>query len=115
MADKIKLGLAVLLVIAGVAGFYLLKDSAAILRVASVLAGLVAAALVAWMTAPGREFFVYAQESVAETKKVVWPSRKETVQTTGMVLAFVLVMAIFLWIVDALLVWGVKLLMGPGA
>jgi preprotein translocase subunit SecE len=93
----------------------LLKDGAAILRVASVLAGLVAAALVAWMTAPGREFFVYAQESVAETKKVVWPSRKETVQTTGMVLAFVLVMAIFLWIVDALLVWGVKLLMGPGA
>ena len=115
MADKIKLGLAVLLVVAGIAGFYLLKDSAAILRVASVLAGLVAAALVAWMTAPGREFFVYAQESVAETKKVVWPSRKETVQTTGMVLAFVLVMAIFLWIVDALLVWGVKLLMGPGA
>jgi preprotein translocase subunit SecE len=115
MADKIKLGLAGLLVVAGIAGFYLLKDNAAILRVASVLAGLVAAALVAWTTAPGREFFVYAQESVAETKKVVWPSRKETVQTTGMVLAFVLVMAIFLWIVDALLVWGVKLLMGPGA
>ncbi|MBI3526936.1 MAG: preprotein translocase subunit SecE [Betaproteobacteria bacterium] len=115
MADKIKLGLAVLLVVAGVAGFYLLKDSAAILRVASVLAGLVAAALVAWTTAPGREFFVFAQESAAETKKVVWPSRKETVQTTGMVLAFVLVMAIFLWIVDALLVWGVKFLMGPGA
>jgi preprotein translocase subunit SecE len=115
MADKIKLVVAVLLVIAGIAGFYLLKDSALILRVASVLAGLVAAALVAWTTAPGREFFVFAQESVVETKKVVWPSRKETVQTTGMVLAFVLVMAIFLWIVDALLVWGVKLLMGPGA
>jgi preprotein translocase subunit SecE len=115
MADKIKLGLAVLLVVAGVAGFYLLKDSATILRVASVLAGLVAAALVAWTSAPGREFFVFAKESVAETKKVVWPSRKETVQTTGMVLAFVLVMAIFLWIVDALLVWGVKFLMGPGA
>jgi preprotein translocase subunit SecE len=115
MADKIKLVLAVLLVVAGIAGFYLLKDSAAILRVASVLAGLVAAALVAWTTAPGREFFVFAQESVVETKKVVWPSRKETVQTTGMVLAFVLVMAIFLWIVDALLVWGVKFLMGPGA
>ena len=115
MADKIKLGLAGLLVVAGIAGFYLLKDNAAILRVASVLAGLVAAALVAWTTAPGREFFVFAQESVAETKKVVWPSRKETVQTTGMVLAFVLVMAIFLWIVDALLVWGVKLLMGSGA
>jgi preprotein translocase subunit SecE len=115
MADKIKMGVAVLLVIAGIAGFYLLRDSALILRVASVLGGLITAALVAWTTAPGRVFFTFAQESVAETKKVVWPSRKETVQTTGMVLAFVLVMAIFLWIVDALLVWGVKLLMGPGA
>src|SRR5882724_8237460 len=115
MADKIKLVLAVLLVIAGIVGFYMLKDGATILRVASVLAGLVAAALVAWTTAPGKVFFVFAQESVVETKKVVWPSRKETVQTTGMVLAFVLVMAIFLWIVDALLVWGVKFLMGPGA
>lgn len=115
MADKIKLVLAVLLVIAGIVGFYMLKDDALILRVASVLAGLVAAALVAWTTAPGREFFAFAQESVTETKKVVWPSRKETVQTTGMVLAFVLVMAIFLWIVDALLVWGVKFFMGPGA
>ncbi len=115
MADKIKLVLAVLLVIAGIAGFYMLRDSAMILRVASVLAGLVAAALVAWTSTPGRAFFVFAQEAVAETKKVVWPSRKETVQTTGMVLAFVLVMAIFLWIVDAMLVWGVKLLMGPGA
>lgn len=115
MADKIKLGLAVLLVIAGVAGFYYLSDKALILRVASVVAGLVAAALVAWMTEPGRQFYAYSQEAVAETKKVVWPSRKETVQTTGMVLAFVLVMAIFLWIVDAILVWGVKFLMGPGA
>ena len=115
MADKIKLILAVLLVIAGVAGFYYLKDSATILRVASVLAGLVAAVAVAWTSGPGREFFVYAQESAAETKKVVWPSRKETIQTTGMVLAFVLVMAIFLWIVDALLVWGLQFLMGPVA
>ena len=115
MADKIKLVVAVLLVIAGVVGFYVLRDSATILRIASVLAGLIAAAAVAWTSAPGKVFFVFAQESVAETKKVVWPSRKETVQTTGMVMAFVLVMAIFLWIVDALLVWGVKFFMGAGA
>ncbi len=115
MADKIKLVLAGLLVIAGVAGFYFLKDSALILRIASVLAGLVLAALVVWTSVPGKQFFAFAQEAVVETKKVVWPTRKETVQTTGLVLVFVLVMAIFLWIVDALLVWGVKLLMGPGA
>jgi len=70
---------------------------------------------VVWTTAPGKQFFAFSQEAIVETKKVVWPTRKETVQTTGLVLAFVLVMAIFLWIVDALLVWGVKLLMGPGA
>jgi preprotein translocase subunit SecE len=115
MADKIKLVLAVLLVVAGVAGFYFLKDNALILRIVSVLAGLVLAALVVWTSAPGKQFFAFAQEAVVETKKVVWPTRKETVQTTGLVLVFVLVMAIFLWIVDALLVWGVKLLMGPGA
>ena len=69
----------------------------------------------AWTSAPGRQFAVYAQESWVETKKVVWPSRKETVQTTGMVMVFVLIMAVFLWIVDALLVWGVKLFMGAGA
>src|SRR6185436_19942887 len=115
MADKIKLALAVLLVIAGVAGFYYLGDKALILRVASVLVGLVAAALMAWMTEPGRRFNVYAQEAVAETRKVVWPSRKETVQTSGMVVAFVVVIAIILWLVDAVLVWGVKLSMRPGA
>jgi preprotein translocase subunit SecE len=115
MADKFKLVLAVILVIAGVAGFYYLGDSALIIRVGSVMGGMVAGALVALTSGPGRQFYAFSQEAVVETRKVVWPSRKETVQTTGMVLAFVLVMAIFLWIVDALLVWGVKLLMGSGA
>ncbi len=115
MADKIKLALAVLLVVAGIAGFYYLRDSALILRIAAVFAGILLAAVVAWTSTQGKQFFAFAQEAVVETKKGVWPSRKETVQTTGMVLAFVLVMAVFLWIVDALLGWGVKFLMGPGA
>ena len=112
MADKIKLAIAVLLVIAGVAGFYLLSDSPMILRVASVLAGLIAGAVVGWMSAPGKQFHAFSQESVAETKKVVWPLRKETLQTTGIVIAFVAVMAAFLWLVDAGLLWMVKLFMG---
>ena len=112
MADKIKLALAVLLVIAGVAGFYYLGDKALILRIGSVLGGLVAAVLAAWTTGPGRQFHVYAQEAVAETRKVVWPSRKETVQTTGIVFLFVVVMAIFLWAVDSMLLWAVQMLMG---
>jgi preprotein translocase subunit SecE len=113
MADKIKLTLALLLVVAGVAGFYFLGDSPLVLRVLAVLAGMAAAAVVMLTSGPGRQFYVFAQESIAETKKVVWPSRKETVQSTGVVMAFVIVMAIFLWIVDALLVWAVKILLGP--
>ncbi|MGH6630513.1 MAG: preprotein translocase subunit SecE [Burkholderiales bacterium] len=112
MADKIKLVLAGLLVMAGIVGFYLLGDSPLVLRVASVLAGLVVAALVGLTSEPGKQFFAYAQESITETKKVVWPTRKETVQTTGWVLAFVVVMAMFLWLVDAVLVWVVKVLLG---
>jgi len=112
MIEKSKIWLAVLLVIAGVVGFYYLADSPTIVRVLVVLAGLVLGAGVAYTTAQGRQFYVFAQESVAETKKVVWPTRKETIQTTAVVLLFVIVMALFLWIVDAALMWIVQLVMG---
>jgi len=100
MADKIKVALAVLLLIAGIAGFYFLSESPMVVRVASVLAGIVAGAVLGWTTAPGRQFFSFAQEAVVETKKVVWPTRKESLQTTGAVFAFVVAMAVFLWITD---------------
>ncbi len=105
MADKLKFTLALLLLSAGVAGFYLLGDKPMILRVLSVLAGLGAGAAVAWFTVPGQRFFDFSQEAVVETKKVVWPSRKETMQTTGIVFAFVLAMAIILWMTDKTLEW----------
>jgi len=111
MVDGIKIGAAVLLVIAGVAGFYYLDQSAMIFRVASVLASLVAGAVVFLMTGPGRQFQGFARESIAETKKVVWPTRKETLQTTGIVVVFMIVMALFLWAVDASLLWAVKQLL----
>ena len=105
MADKIKFALALVLLAAGVVGFYLLSEQAMILRVLSVLAGVAASVAVAWFTEPGERLFVSAREAVAETKKVVWPSRKETMQTTGMVFAFVVVMAVFLWLTDKSLEW----------
>ena len=110
--DKIKLGFALLLLIAGIAGFYYLRDSAMVIRVVAVLSGLVLAGVTVWFTAQGKQFYAFSRESSEETKKVVWPSRKETVQTTGIVFAFVLVMAIFLWMVDAGLLLAVKYLMG---
>ena len=105
MADKLKVALAIALVVAGVVGFYLLSEQALVLRVLSVLAGVGAAAAVASQSELGRRFVGFSRESVTETKKVVWPSRKETVQTTGMVFAFVVVMAIFLWLTDKSLEW----------
>ena len=114
MADKIKIVLAFLLVVAGVAGFYMLHESAAVLRVLSVLAGVLAAAGVFWTTESGKALFGFAQDSVAEAKRVVWPTRKETLQTTGVVVMFAVVMALFLWAVDASLLLVVNKLMGRG-
>ena len=112
MVDKIKIAAALMLVAAGVTGFYLLDQRPMILRVAAVLAGLATAAVVFWLSAPGKQFHVYAQESAVETRKVVWPTRKETLQTTGIVFVFMVVMALFLWLVDASLLWIVKKLLG---
>ena len=100
MADKLKLAAAIALVVAGLAGYYLLSASAPVLRFVSVLAGILAGAAVAWFSAPGQQFFVFAREAVAETRKVAWPTRKESLQTAGAVFAFVVVMAVFLWISD---------------
>ena len=105
MADKIKFALALILLAAGVAGFYLLAEQAMILRILAVLAGMAAATAVAWNTESGQRFFGFAKEASNEAKKVVWPSRKETLQTTGAVFAFVVVMALFLWLTDKSLEW----------
>ncbi|MDP1525653.1 MAG: preprotein translocase subunit SecE [Rhodocyclaceae bacterium] len=105
MADKLKFVAALLLVVAGIAGFYILSEQALVLRVLSVLLGLAAGFAVAWFTEPGQQFVVLARESVVEAKKVVWPTRKETMQTTGIVFAFVLAMAVMLWIADKSLEW----------
>jgi preprotein translocase subunit SecE len=100
MTDKIKVAVAVLLLVAGIAGFYYLSESPMVLRVASVLAGIAAASAVGWWTEPGKQFFAFAQEAVVETKKVVWPTRKESLQTAAAVFGFVVAMAVFLWITD---------------
>jgi preprotein translocase subunit SecE len=114
MVDKIKLVVAFLAVVAGIAGFYYLQDSAAVLKLASVLVGLLLAAGVAWTSEPGKRFFAFGKDSVAEAKRVVWPTRKETLQTTAVVIAFAVTMALFLWAVDASLMVVVNKMMGRG-
>jgi len=114
MADKIKLFVAFLLVATGIVGYYFLHDSAAVLRLVSILAGLLLASGVALTSESGKRFFVFGKDSVAEAKRVVWPTRKETLQTTAVVIAFAITMAVFLWAVDASLMLVVNMLMGRG-
>lgn len=103
--DKIKVALAVIAAIAGVVGFFYLKgqNKPALVAVGALVAGLVFAVLVLWTASTGRDFLNFAKESVRETKKVVWPTRKEAMQITGVVFAFVVVMALFLWGTDKIL------------
>ena len=113
--DKAKLAVAGIIAVAGVVAFYVLANSVLVLRLGIVLAAVVVALGIGWTTQTGKDFFTYCQDSITETKKVVWPSRKETFQTTGIVVLFVLIMAVFLWIVDASLVWLVRILVGREA
>ena len=106
MIDKVKLAIAAALVVAGIWAYYWLGEGTAfVLRLLAVVAGVLAGAAVAWLSQPGKEFVVFAGESIGEVKKVVWPTRKETVQTTAAVFAFVVVMAVFLWVSDKTLEW----------
>ncbi len=103
--DKIKIALAVIAAIAGVVGFFYLKgqNKPALMCAGALVAGLAFAVLLLWTSASGRDFLNFAKESVRETKKVVWPTRKEATQITGIVFAFVFVMALFLWGTDQVL------------
>ena len=105
MLDKIKLAFAVAIVVLGFWAYYWLSDSALVLRVLSVMGGIVAGGVIASFTEPGRQFVAFSRDAITEVKKVVWPTRKETIQTTAAVFAFAVVMAVFLWISDKGLEW----------
>jgi preprotein translocase subunit SecE len=104
-ADKAKLAVAGLLVVGAVVAFYMLGKQDQWVRVVALL-GLLAVAVAVFFTAEaGKQLIAYGQDSVKEVKKVVWPSRKEAMQMTGYVFAFVFVMALFLWATDKTLEW----------
>ena len=103
--DLALVALAVLAAAGGVLGFTFLTEQPALARVGVLLGGLLAGVVVAWFSQPGKRFLAYARESYEETKRVVWPSRKETMTTTGIVFGFVVLMALFLFVVDKSLEW----------
>jgi preprotein translocase subunit SecE len=98
--DKLLVGAALLLVLVGVVGFSFLADRPMVLRVALLLGGVVLGLVVAWFSEPGKRFIGFAREGYEEAKRVTWPTRDETLKTTGVVFLFVGVMAIFLFLVD---------------
>jgi preprotein translocase subunit SecE len=104
-ADKAKLAVAGLLVVAGVVAFYLLAKQDLWLRVAALLVLMAAAVATFFTSEMGKELIAYGRDSIREVKKVVWPTRKEALQMTGYVFAFVFVMALFLFLTDKTLEW----------
>jgi len=104
-ADKAKLAAAGLLVVGGVAAFYLLGQQSLWLRVVTLLVLIAAAVGVFLTSAQGKELIAFSQDSLKEMRKVVWPTRPEATQMTLYVFAFVVVMALFLWLVDKGLEW----------
>ena len=104
-ADKLKLGLAIALVVASLAAFYMLAKQGALAQWAALIAGLVVAVVVFLLSDTGKQFVAFGQDAVREVKKVVWPERKEAMQITAYVFVFVVVMALFLWLTDKTLEW----------
>jgi preprotein translocase subunit SecE len=105
-ADKAKLAIAGVLVVAAVVVFYMLAKQDLWLRVAALIVLLAAAVATFFTSESGKQLIAYGRDSIKEVKKVVWPTRKEAMQMTGYVFAFVFVMALFLWITDKTLEWA---------
>ena len=104
-ADKAKLGLAIVLVLGSLVGFYLLAKQGQIAQWGALVAGLTFAVVVFLSSEIGRQFLAFGRDSWREVNKVVWPARKEAMQMTAYVFAFVVVMALFLWFTDKTLEW----------
>lgn len=104
-ADKVRLALVGLLVIGALAAFYLLAKEGPVAQWGGLVAGLVLAAVVFFTAETGKRLIGFGRDSWREVKKVVWPTRKEAMQTTAFVFAFAVVMALFLWMTDKTLEW----------
>lgn len=98
--DTPLLGLALLLVIGGIAGFYYFSEQSTLIRVVGLLASVGVAIFIAMMTEKGKSGWGYLQDAQLEVRKVVWPSRQETVHTTGLVMVMVFIVALMLWLID---------------
>ena len=111
-SDLIKLTASLLLITSAIAGFYYYADQSLLLRVLGLLIAMGAAVFIGFQTDRGRQLWQFFRDAQNEVRKVVWPTREETVKATFLVLLMVLVVAIFLWLLDLLLGSVVKILTG---
>ncbi len=115
LVDTVKLILALVVLVAGMFAFYWFEQVALAWRVIAMFAVVgIAVGLVFW-TELGQRLMSFSRESRVELRKVVWPTRQETVQITLIVLVLVFLIGLFLWLVDSLLFWGVQMITGQGA
>src|SRR3546814_16499655 len=103
--DRIELGLALLVIVAVIVGYSMLDNQPTIVRVGVFMGGLVIAAVIAWFSEPGRRTLSFGRDSYNAVKRVVWPTRTESTQMTGIVFVFVTAMALLLGVVDHGLDW----------
>jgi preprotein translocase subunit SecE len=113
--DTAKLALAILVVLAGLVGYYYFADANAFLRALGVMAALAVAAVVAFTSLQGRLLWKFIQGARVELNKVVWPTREETIQTTLVVLVVALIGGVFFWLLDLFLLWLTTRITGQGS
>ena len=104
-ADKAKLALAAALLLGGFVAFYLLSAQGALVQWLALLVAVAAAVVVFGVSEAGKQLVAFGRDAWRETQKVVWPARKEAIQMTAYVFAFVFVMALFLWLTDKTIEW----------
>ena len=114
LAGTLTVAVAIALLIAGVAAFYLLDTRPDWQRWGSTGIGVVAALAVFALSPLGRRFWQFILDSRVELRKVVWPNRQETLQTTAVVFGFIVIAGLFFWVLDVLLAWATRLLSGQG-
>lgn len=112
--DTLKLAIAVLVAISTIAGFYVFSEQSFLLRLGGLVIGVAASIGIALQTEKGRSLWIFFQDSQIEVRKVVWPTRQETLQTTMIVILVVIIVSIILWLLDMFLGWSVRSLMGQG-
>ena len=113
--DTVKLLLSVAVLVGGIVGYYYYANESPLLRAVGVLIAFAVAVWVAFQSAQGRTLWAFIQGSRVELRKVVWPTREETVQTTVIVLVFALIMGTFFWLLDLGLLWFTTFITGRGA